>query len=129
MFLVFFVMGFGDAVGSLVGFVAMEFDLPLSLAGLLPFFGLLAFGLFSVPIGVISAKKGRKFLLITFLAISLTGVLLPVLSISSYYYVLFAIFLIGLGMTGLNVAANPAMRDISGPGQYYSGLIHGLLFT
>lgn len=122
MFLVFFVMGFGDAVGTLVGFVTKEFDLPLSLAGLLPFFGLLAFGLFSVPIGVLSANKGKKFVLILFLSIAFAGVLIPVISISHYYFVLVAIFLIGLGMTGLQVAGNPAMRDVSAPGLYSRNL-------
>ncbi len=122
MFLAFFVMGFGDAVGTLVGFVTKEFDLPLSLAGLLPFFGLLAFGIFSVPVGVLSAKKGKKFVLVVFLTIVLIGVLIPVISIARYYYVLFAIFLIGLGMTGLQVAGNPAMRDVSAPGLYSRNL-------
>lgn len=122
MFLVFFVMGFGDAVGTLVGFVTKEFNLPLSLAGLLPFFGLLAFGLFSVPIGVLSANKGKKFVLILFLIIAFAGVLIPVISISRYYFVLIAIFLTGLGMTGLQVAGNPAMRDVSAPGLYSRNL-------
>ena len=122
MFLVFFVMGFGDAVGTLVGFVTKEFDIPLSLAGLLPFFGLLAFGLFSVPIGVLSAKKGKKFVLLVFLTIALTGVLIPVISIARYYFVLIAIFLVGLGMTGLQVAGNPGMRDVSAPGMYSRNL-------
>lgn len=122
MFLVFFVMGFGDAVGTLVGFVTKEFNLPLSLAGLLPFFGLLAFGLFSVPIGVLSAKKGKKYVLLIFLSIALIGVLIPVISISRYYFVLTAIFLVGLGMTGLQVAGNPAMRDVSAPGLFSRNL-------
>ena len=122
MFLVFFVMGFGDAVGTLVGFVTKEFDLPLSLSGLLPFFGLLAFGLFSVPVSVLSARKGKKTVLLIFLLIALAGVMIPVVSIARYYFVLVAIFLVGLGMTGLQVAGNPAMRDVSAPGLYSRNL-------
>ena len=122
MFLVFFVMGFGDAVGTLVGFVTKEYNLPLGLAGLLPFFGLLAFGLFSVPIGVLSANKGKKFVLILFLSFTLLGVIIPVISISKYYYVLIAIFLVGLGMTGLQVAGNPAIRNVSAPGLFSRNL-------
>ncbi len=122
IFLAFFVMGFGDAVGTLVGFVTREYDLTPSLAGLLPFFGLLAFGLFSVPIGVLSARKGKKFVLVVFLCITLIGLIIPVISIAQYYYVLIAIFLLGLGMAGLQVAGNPAMREVSAEGNYSRNL-------
>ena len=47
IFAAFFIMGFGDAVGALVGFVQEEFSISPALAGLLPFFGFLAFGLLS----------------------------------------------------------------------------------
>lgn len=122
IFLVFFVMGFGDAIGTLVGFVTREFDLSNSLAGLLPFFGLIAFGLFSVPIGILAERKGKKFVLITFLSLTLIGLLIPVISIAEYHYVLAAIFLLGLGMCGLQVAGNPAMRDVSKEGNYSRNL-------
>lgn len=122
IFLVFFVMGFGDAVGTLVGFATREFDLSKSIAGLLPFFGLLAFGFFSVPVGILAQRKGKKFVLIAFLSLTLLGLLIPVFSIAKYYYVLLAIFLIGLGMTGLQVAGNPAMRDVSPEGKFSRNL-------
>ena len=64
IFLVFFSMGFGDAVGTLVGFVTKVYNLSPAVAGLLPFFGFLAFWLFSVPLGI--------FAFITYLAGSLT---------------------------------------------------------
>jgi fucose permease len=122
IFLVFFVMGFGDAVGTLVGFVTKEFDLSNSLAGLLPFFGLLAFGIFSVPVGILQQRKGKKFVLVTFLLLTFVGLMIPVLSIARYYYVLIAIFMLGLGMCGLQVAGNPAMRDVSTEGMYARNL-------
>ncbi len=122
IFLAFFVMGFGDAVGTLVGFVTREYNLTPSLAGLLPFFGLLAFGLFSVPIGVLAARKGKKFVLVLFLTITLIGLCIPIISIAKYYYVLIAIFLLGLGMAGLQVAGNPAMREVSAAGRYSRNL-------
>src|SRR6056297_3190570 len=97
IFLAFFVMGFGDVVGTLVGFATKEFDLSSSLAGLLPFAGLIPFGLFSVPIGILSDRKGKKYVLITFLLIALIGLLIPSISIAQYYYVLIAIFMVGIG--------------------------------
>ena len=122
IFLVFFVMGFGDVVGTLVGFVTREFNLSSSLAGLLPFAGLIPFGLFAVPIGILSDRKGKKFVLLTFLSIALIGLLIPSISIAEYYYVLIAIFMVGIGMCGLQVAGNPAMRDVSGEGRYSRNL-------
>ncbi|MFW5944751.1 MAG: MFS transporter [Bacteroidota bacterium] len=122
IFLAFFVMGFGDVVGTLVGFATKEFDLSSSLAGLLPFAGLIPFGLFSVPIGILSDRKGKKYVLITFLLIALIGLLIPSISITQYYYVLIAIFMVGIGMCGLQVAGNPAMRDVSEEGKYSRNL-------
>lgn len=122
IFLVFFVMGFGDVVGTLVGFVTKEFNLSSSLAGLLPFAGLIPFGLFAVPIGILSDRKGKKFVLLAFLSIALIGLLIPSISIAEYYYVLIAIFMVGIGMCGLQVAGNPAMRDVSGERKYSRNL-------
>lgn len=122
IFLAFFVMGFGDVVGTLVGFVTREFELSTGLAGLLPFAGLIAFGLFAVPIGILSDRKGKKFVLVTFLLVALAGLLIPSISIAHYSFVLIAIFLVGVGMCGLQVAGNPAMRDVSEEGKYARNL-------
>jgi FHS family L-fucose permease-like MFS transporter len=122
IFLVFFVMGFGDAVGALVGFVREEFNLPPGFAGLLPLFGFLAYGFFSVPIGVLADRKGQKFVLLLFLCIALLGELIPVISLARYVYVLVAIFLIGIGITALQVVGNPMMREVSAPGKFSRNL-------
>ncbi len=122
IFLVFFIMGFGDAVGTLVGFVTKEFNLSPAVAGLLPFFGFLAFGLFSVPLGILADKKGQKFVLVVFLSLVLVGELIPVISIARYEYVLIPIFFIGLGITALQVVGNPMMRTVSAPGMFSRNL-------
>jgi fucose permease len=122
IFLVFFIMGFGDAVGTLVGFVTKEFNLSPAVAGLLPFFGFLAFGLFSVPLGILADKKGQKFVLVLFLSLVLVGELIPVISIARYEYVLIPIFFIGVGITALQVVGNPMMRTVSAPGMFSRNL-------
>ena len=81
IFVVFFIMGFGDAVGTLVGFVQEEFSISPALAGLLPFFGFLAFGLFSVPFGIMGGRKGKKYVLVFALILVTIGELIPVISI------------------------------------------------
>jgi len=122
IFVVFFIMGFGDAVGTLVGFVQEEFSLSPFMAGLLPFFGFLAFGIFSVPFGIMGGRKGKKYVLLFALVLVTLGELIPVISVASYVYVLAAIFLIGVGMTALQVAGNPIMRDVSPPGMFSRNL-------
>ena len=122
IFLAFFVMGFVDAVGTLVGFAKEEFRLTGAEAGLLPFFGFVAFALFSVPAGVLADRKGKRFLLLLSLGVVLAGQLVASLSVSSYAWLLGAIFLIGVGMAALQVAGNPMMRDVSAPGRYARNL-------
>jgi FHS family L-fucose permease-like MFS transporter len=118
IFLAFFVMGFVDAVGTLVGFAEKEFHLSGGEAGLLPFCGFIAFALFSVPAGVLADRRGKKTLLVLSLAVVLAGQLIPSLTIGRYSLLLGAIFLIGAGMAALQVAGNPIMRDVSPPGLY-----------
>ena len=122
IFLCFFVMGFVDAVGTLVGFAEKEFHLSGAQAGLLPFFGFIAFALFSVPAGVLADRRGKKALLVGSLAVVLAGQLIPSLTVAHYAFLLGAIFLIGAGMAALQVAGNPIMRDVSAPGRFARNL-------
>jgi len=122
IFLAFFVMGFVDAVGTLVGFAKTEFRLTGAEAGLLPFFGFVAFALFSVPAGVVADRRGKRFLLLVSLGVVLAGQIVASLPLSSYGRLLGAIFLIGVGMAALQVAGNPMMRDVSAPGRYARNL-------
>ncbi len=121
IFFAFFVMGFVDAVGTLVGFAKEEYQLSGFMAGLLPFFGFIAFAIFSVPGGVLMDKKGKKFLMLLSLAIVLVGEALPALT-TGYVMLVGAIFLIGVGMTLLQVAGNPIMRDVSDEGRFARNL-------
>jgi fucose permease len=121
IFFAFFVMGFVDAVGTLVGFARVEYQLSGFMAGLLPFFGLIAFALFSVPGGVLMDRKGKKFLMLLSLGIVLVGEAVPALT-TGYLMLVAAIFLIGIGMTLLQVAGNPIMRDVSEAGRYARNL-------
>jgi fucose permease len=122
IYFAFFVMGFEDAVGTFVGFAKVQFDLSPFIAGLLPFFTFLAYGLFAVPIGVLADRKGKKFVMVTFLFLTALGSLIPTISVSEYWYLLLGIFFLGAGNAGLQVAGNPIMRDVSAPGRYSRNL-------
>jgi MFS transporter, FHS family, L-fucose permease len=135
IFLAFLAMGFGDAVGPLVGLVKDSFEISNFMAQLVTFSGFLMFGLISVPMGVFQDKKGKKYTLQLGLIIALIGLVIPILygmygvvgdstsySPSNFYVLLLAILLLGAGATILQVAGNPIMRDVSEEGKYSSNL-------
>lgn len=122
IFCTFLVMGFADVTGTLVGFASKSFEISRATAGLLPFAGYIAFGLLSVPAGMLAEKKGKRLTLIVGLCIALAGMLLPVISLRSYAFLVLSILLLGSGMAVIQVAGNPLMRDVSAPGKYARNL-------
>jgi fucose permease len=122
IFFAFFVMGFVDAVGTLVAFATEKYQLSGFTGQLLVFFGFIAFALFSVPGGVLMDKRGKRFLMLLSLAIVLLGQLVPASGGGSYLMLASAIFFMGIGMTLLQVAGNPIMRDVSEEGRYARNL-------
>jgi len=135
VFLVFLAMGFGDVVGPMVGLAKETFALSNFMAQLLPFSGFLMFGLLSVPMGLLQDRKGKKFILMTGLAIALVGLIIPMFAgmygpspvitpgdFMKFYVLLASIFLLGAGATTLQVVGNPIMRDVSPEGGYSRNL-------
>jgi MFS transporter, FHS family, L-fucose permease len=135
IYLVFLCMGFGDVVGPLVSLSKETFHLSNFMAQLLPLFGMVMFGLLSVPMGLVQDKRGKKFVLTYGLALALVGLLIPILngmygapieynasSSGKFYVILLAILFLGAGATTLQVAGNPIMRDVSAEGTYSSNL-------
>jgi MFS transporter, FHS family, L-fucose permease len=122
VFLAFLAMGFGDAVGPFVGLAKNEFTLSNAMAYLIPFMGFIMFGLLSVPMGIIQAKKGKKFILLTGLVVMLLGIVIPIFGLSQFYLLLLTVLLLGAGATILQVAGNPIMRDVSSDGKYSRNL-------
>ena len=122
IFLVFLVMGVADAMGPLADAVKVQYQLSNVMATLLTFFVFIAFAVFSVPGGVLSARIGKKNLLLLGLGISSLGILIPCLLVPSFKLLLGCIFLLGVGTTFLQVAGNPIMRDVSAEGRYARNL-------
>jgi MFS transporter, FHS family, L-fucose permease len=126
IFIAFFCMGFGDAVGPLTSQLQDEFTLTNFMAGLVTFAGFISFGLFSIPFGLYQDRKSRKYILTLGLIIALIGLVLPIIGkYASYELLLLSIFLLGLGATALQVSGNPIMRDVSPEGRYSSNLSFG----
>ena len=116
--LTFFVMGFGDMRGSLVGIAKEMFNITSSQGALIPFFGAAAFGVFALPAGILASRFGKKHLMVLGLLLTAAGHALPSLWLGSYSQLLGAIFLIGIGMTCLLVAGNPLLRDVTAPDRF-----------
>jgi len=122
VFLAFMAMGFGDAVGPFVSLAKNEFQLSNAVASLIPFVGFSMFGLLSIPVGLLQDKRGKKFILLMGLAVSLVGLLNATFAVSSFPGFLLTILLMGAGAAILQVAGNPFMRDVSEEGKYSRNL-------
>ena len=121
VFLVFLAMGFGDAAGQLVSVVEKVFNVTPFMASFVSFFGLIMFGVLSVPMGVVQSRIGKKSTLMIGLVLFLCGAILPVIAFS-FGVILLSVFLMGAGAAILQVSGNPMMRDVSAEGKYSSNL-------
>jgi len=114
VFVVFFVISFlTNILGPLVPNVIDSFHLSLGLAGFLPFSFFVAYGVMSIPAGILTEKFGEKFVLILSFALALAGALVCVF-FTSFGVALFSLFIIGLGMAMLQVVINPLLRTAGG---------------
>jgi MFS transporter, FHS family, L-fucose permease len=125
IFLAFLAMGFADAVGPFVSLAKSEFQLSTTAATLIPFVGFSMFGLLSVPVGVFQDKRGKKFVLMMGLSVTLVGLLNASFGLNSFGRFLITVLLVGAGAAILQVAGNPIMRDVSAEGKYARNLSLG----
>jgi len=126
IFLVFLAMGFGDAVGPLVSLAKDTFGISNAMAQLLPMTGLLMFGLFSIPVGLLQDKKGKVLILTLGMLLALLGLGIPVVGGMKHFGLLIiSVALLGAGATFLQVSGNPLMRDVSPEGKYSRNLSLG----
>jgi fucose permease len=114
VFVIFFVISLlTNILGPLVPDIIDGFRLSLSLAGFLPFSFFIAYGVMSIPSGILLEKHGEKPILIASFALALAASLLfalmPVFNIA-----LISLFSIGIGMAMLQVAINPLLRTAGG---------------
>lgn len=138
IFFAFLCMGFGDAVGPMVGLAKESFQLSNFVAQLITFSGFIMFGVLSIPLGIFQDQKGKKYILLLGLFIAFIGLVVPIFngmygpkvelqadSNLKFYMLLISVLLLGAGATILQVAGNPIMRDVSAPGKYSSNLSLG----
>lgn len=106
-----------NIIGPLMPVIIRDFGLSLTLAGFLPFSFFLAYGVVSIPAGIMVETVGPKTTLVTAFCLNLTGALLFAL-LPSYAVAVGALFVIGVGMAMLQVVINPLMRTAGGEANF-----------
>lgn len=114
VFLTFFTISFlTNIIGPLIPEIINDFNLNLTLVALLPFSFFVAYGLLSVPSGILVEKFGEKILMFSGFAIAFLGALSFAL-FHTYIFAILSLFLIGCGMAMLQVTINPLLRTSGG---------------
>jgi fucose permease len=124
----FFVISFlTNILGPLIPDIIDNFKLSLGLAGFLPFSFFVAYGIMSIPAGILVEKYSEKPILIAAFALGFGGALLFAL-FPSFAIALTSLFLIGIGMAMLQVIINPLLRVSGGESNYafFSAMAQGI---
>jgi fucose permease len=117
--LTFFVISFlTNVIGPLIPDMITGFHLSLTLVALLPFAFFIAYGVMSIPSGMLIEKYKEKKIMIAAFAVSFSGSLL-LAAFPNYLTAVISLFLIGCGMAMLQVVINPLLR-ISGGEEHYA---------
>lgn len=116
--LIWFAISFvTNLIGPLMPVLIEDFHLSLGMAGFLPFSFFLAYGLVSIPGGLLVERRGARFTLMLAFALNLIGAL-AIAAQPVYAVVIAGLFVIGLGMALLQVVINPLMRTAGGEAHF-----------
>jgi MFS transporter, FHS family, L-fucose permease len=110
-----------SVIGVIIDKFQIEYNVSLRVAALLPFAFYLSYGLFSVPFGIQMDRLGAKMVLIIGMILMTLGCLLLYLS-NNYILVIIMIFLAGTGVTAIQTAGNPFIRELDRPERYTANL-------
>ena len=106
-----------NILGPIMPLVIKDFGLSLGLAGFLPFSFFLAYGVVSIPAGLLVERWGAKRSLAFALAVNLIGAAIFAIS-PSFTTALVGLFVIGMGMAMMQVVVNPLTRTVGGEVNY-----------
>ncbi|MDR0348509.1 MAG: MFS transporter, partial [Tannerella sp.] len=100
---IWFVISFvTNILGPILPMIIEDYELSLTMAAFLPFSFFLAYGIMSIPAGMIIERYGGKISLLIAFTLAFTGATL--FSLFPYYHiVLISLFIIGMGMAMLQV--------------------------
>jgi fucose permease len=119
IFLTFFVISFiTNILGALNPDVIQSFKLSLTLSSLLPFSFFIAYGVMSIPAGMLVERFKEKSIMLAAFLVVFAGALMFSL-IPDYLVFILSLFLMGSGMAMLQVAINPLLR-VSGGEEHFA---------
>ena len=110
-----------SVIGVIIDKFQIEYNVSLAVAALLPFAFFLAYGLSSIPLGIAMDKYGAKSILVLGTALMTIGSFLLYFS-HNYILVILMIFVIGVGVTAIQIAGNPFIRELDEPARYTANL-------
>jgi len=127
--LTFFVISFmTNIIGPITPDIIKGFNLSLVLVALLPFAFFIAYGLVSLPTGILMEKYSPKLIMAAAFVLSLAGSLLLAF-FPNYLTAIISLFLIGAGMAMLQVIINPLLRIAGGEENYaFTSVLAQLIF-
>ena len=127
--LTFFVISFlTNVIGALNPDFIKGFNLSLTLAAFLPFAFFIAYGLVSIPTGMLLEKYKEKKIMIAGFVVGFIGSLLLAV-VHNYLSAIVSLFLIGSGMAMLQVVINPLLRTSGGEEHYaFNSVLAQLIF-
>ena len=127
--LTFFVISFlTNIIGPLVPDIIKGFHLSLTLVAVLPFAFFIAYGVMSIPAGMLNEKYKEKKIMVAAFVVSFIGALLLALY-PNYLTAVVSLFLIGCGMAMLQVVINPLLRTSGGEEHYaFNSVLAQLIF-
>jgi fucose permease len=129
IFLVFFVISFlTNIIGPLIPDIIDSFKLSLTLVAFLPFSFFLAYGVMSIPAGMLVERYKEKPVMSAAFILAFVGALLFAV-LPNYRVALLSLFLIGTGMAMLQVAINPLLREAGGEAHFaFNSVLAQLIF-
>lgn len=127
--LTFFVISFlTNIIGALIPDIKTGFHLSLTEVAILPFAFFIAYGVMSIPSGILNEKYKEKKIMVIAFVVSFLGSLLLVL-FPNYSSYIISLFLIGCGMAMLQVVINPLLRTSGGEENYaFNSVLAQLIF-
>src|SRR5687768_2545244 len=128
IFLIFFVISFlSNILGPLIPDIIDSFDLSIGLAGFLPFSFFVAYGVMSIPSGILIEKYSEKMVTLAGFLLAFAAALLFSI-IPTFEVALMSLFTIGIGMAMLQVVINPLLRQAGGEEHFAFNSVLAQLF-
>ncbi len=128
IFLIFFVISFlTNILGPIIPDIIDSFNLSIRLAAFLPFSFFVAYGVMSIPSGMLVEKYSEKTVMLGGFILAFLAALLFAL-FPTFEVALISLFSIGIGMAMLQVVINPLLRVAGGEQHFAFNSVMAQLF-